>query len=74
MQERTSGNTLFQTYVARHRLELQDIAAYSGVRYVTVWNIVKNKPVTVAHAEQVRAGVQRMAGVPYDGPIATLPP
>jgi len=74
MQENTHGNIPFQAYLAHYELQPVDVAVQSGVRYVTVWNILKKKPVTAAHAAQVRRGLQKLTGVPYLGPIETLPP
>ena len=65
-----NGNAAFQAYLQQHHLEVLDVAVRTGVRYLVVWNILHNHPVTSAHATQVRAGLQRMTGIPYEGPIA----
>lgn len=72
-EELFSHNRAFQGYRYEHGLHPRDVATQSGVPYVTVWSILRNKPVTYAHATQVRAGLRKMTGVPYVGPIATLP-
>jgi hypothetical protein len=64
------GNTAFQAYLRQHHLEALDAAIKSGVRYLVVWNILHNHPVTSAQAAQVRAGLQRVTGIAYEGPIA----
>jgi hypothetical protein len=64
------GNTAFQAYLQQHHLEALDVAIKSGVRYLVVWNILHNHPITPDQAAQVRAGLQRMVGIAYEGPIA----
>ena len=65
-------NITFQAYLDEHRLQLGEIARYAGVPYITVWNILRNKPVTQLHAYAVRASLEKMTGVTYIGPILTL--
>ena len=63
----------FQAYLQQHQLNPLDVALASGVRYATVWNIAHHHPVRPAHAALVRAGLQRLTGVPYTTAIALLP-
>lgn len=72
-ERRSQGNVPFQTYLAQYRLTPLEVAKKAGVHYVTVWNISINRPVTAAHAEQIRNTLYAITGVAYDGPIATLP-
>jgi hypothetical protein len=71
-ERRSPGNTAFQAYLARYNLTPLEVAKKAGIHYVTVWNITINRPVTSAHAAQVRNAVYVITGVPYDGPITTL--
>jgi hypothetical protein len=72
-ERRPPGNTSFQAYLARHNLTPLEVAKKAGIHYVTVWNITINRPVTTVHAAQVRNALYGITGIPYDGPIATLP-
>jgi hypothetical protein len=63
----------FHTYLARYRLTWRDVARASGVRCLTVWSIDHGRPVAPLHATQMRRGLYLLTGVPYTGPIATLP-
>lgn len=67
-------NTAFKTYLDTHGLTASEVAKHCRVRSMTVWNILKNKPVTPAHAAAVRAGLYQLTGVLYKGPIATEKP
>jgi predicted transcriptional regulator len=71
-ERRSPGNTSFQTYLAQHNLTPLEVAKKAGIHYVTVWNITINRPVTAAHATQVRYALYAITGVAYDGPIATI--
>jgi hypothetical protein len=68
-KQQTSINTVFYTYLTHHHITPLDVSIVSQVRYSTVWNILHNKPVKPAHAGLVRAGLQRMTGIPYTAPI-----
>jgi plasmid maintenance system antidote protein VapI len=71
-ERRSQGNVFFQSYLAQYNLTPLEVAKKAGVHYVTVWNITINRPVTAAHAAQIRNALYLITGVPYDGPIATL--
>jgi hypothetical protein len=43
------------------------------VRCLTVWSLDHGRPVLPLQARQVRRGLYLLTGVPYIGPIATLP-
>lgn len=62
----------FQSYVIQHQLSLLDVALAARVRYLTVWRIAHALPVQGRHAALVRAGLQRLTGVPYIASIALL--
>ena len=65
-----SGNILFRAYLAAHHLNSLAAARLSGVLYITTWNIEQDKPVSLKNAVLVRAGLRRVTGVAYKGPIA----
>ena len=62
----------FQSYLTHHQLSLLDVALASSVRYLTVWRIAHALPVEGRHAALVRAGLQRLTGVPYTAGIPLL--
>ena len=66
------GAAAFQSYMIQHQLSLLDVALASRVRYLTVWRIAHALPVQGRHAALVRAGMQRLTGVPYIDSIALL--
>ncbi len=72
-RQQTSINTVFQAYLTHYHLSPLDVSIVSQARYSTVWNILHNKPVKPAHTDLVRAGLQRMTGIPYTAPIEHLP-
>jgi hypothetical protein len=37
-----------------------------------MWNAMRGKPIRADQAKRIRSGVQRMTGIPYDGPFAIL--
>jgi hypothetical protein len=63
----------FHAYLTRFRLTWVDVARASGVRCLTVWSIDHGRPVLPEQATRVRRGLYVLTGVPYTGPIATLP-
>jgi hypothetical protein len=67
------AGSAFRSYLARFRLTWMDVARASGVRCLTVWSIDHGRPVLPMHATRVRRGLYLLTGVPYTGPIATLP-
>ncbi len=71
-EEPARGNLALQAYLTEHQLSPRDVATQAGVPYVTVWSILRNKPVTALHAAQVRNALFWMTGVPYSEWIATL--
>jgi hypothetical protein len=63
----------FEQYVQQYHLEALTIATISQVRYLTVWNALKGKPITPAHAEKIRQGILQLTGVPYTGGFSLMP-
>ena len=64
------GLLSFEQYLQQHHLEPITVSVIAQVRYLTVWNAMKGKPITPAHAAQIRAGVLKLTGVPYTGSFA----
>lgn len=60
---------LFPAFLALHELSILDVALAARVRLLTVWKIEHNEPVSLQHAEMVRAGIYRLTGIRYRGPI-----
>ncbi len=65
---------LFETYLRAHHLEAIDVSIEAKVRYVTVWNALRGKPITLDHANKIRQTVLKLTGVPYTGVLALLDP
>jgi hypothetical protein len=63
----------FEQYLQAHQIEALMVSVAAGVRYLTVWKVLKGKPITVNQAHKIRAGMYSMTGVPYHGPLVTLP-
>ena len=57
----------FEQYLQQHHLEAIRVSVIAQVRYLTVWNALKGKPITPAHAAQIKVGVLKLTGVPYIG-------
>ncbi len=67
------GNLSFRMYLSAHHLSSLDVARMAGVRYFRVWNIEQNIPICSKHVALVRAGLRKMTGVAYTGPIVVHP-
>lgn len=62
----------FCQYLHDFELSPLDVALAARVRYSSVWNIMHGIPVTQAHANQVRWGLQQITGVRYTAPILVI--
>lgn len=60
----------FAEYLQTHNLEPLSVSVQAGVRYSTIWNAIKGKPITAAHAQKVQQTVRTLTGIPYTGPLA----
>lgn len=63
----------FSAYLKHHNLTCIGVARAAGVPAVTVWSIEHGRMVSPTHAQQVRQGLYQLTGVPYQGPIPTIP-
>ncbi len=63
---------VFRAYVQQYELHPLDVSITSKVRYLSVWNLFKGKPITADHAARVRLGLYTMTSVPYIAPILLL--
>lgn len=61
-----------QAYLDHYHLSALEVSIASRVRYLTVWNILHDKPVRAEHAALVRRGLKLLTGVAYTAPIAHL--
>lgn len=59
----------FEQYLQQHNLEALRVSVVAKVRYMTVYNALKNNPITPEHAQQIRAAVLGLTGVPFTGPF-----
>jgi hypothetical protein len=46
-----------------------DVARAAEVRLLTIWRVMRDLPISEQQAQQVYAGLYRLAGVPYRGRI-----
>lgn len=59
------GAIAFQSYLQRHQLTLLDVSLASGVRYLTIWKIAQNQPVSRETVDIVRSVLHRLTGEPF---------
>jgi hypothetical protein len=64
----------FEEYLKARNLEALDVSIRAQIRYTTVWNATKGKPITYEHAVKLRASLEQMTGVAYIGPLEIIPP
>ena len=57
----------FEEYLKQHNLEALTVALQARVRYMTVYNAIKGRPITPQHAGQLLEAVLRMTGTPFQG-------
>ena len=62
----------FEKYLQQHNLEALTVSVIAQVRYLTVWNALKGKPITPNHAARIKEGVLRLTGVPYAGSFVLI--
>ncbi|HLQ28363.1 MAG TPA: hypothetical protein VK140_03895 [Ktedonobacteraceae bacterium] len=62
----------FRAYLQQYELHPLDVAITSKVRYLSVWNLMKGKPINADHAARVRFGLYTMTSVLYTAPILLL--
>jgi hypothetical protein len=63
----------FEEYLKQHHLEAFTVSMVAQVRYVTVWNATRGKPVTAEHARSIRQAVFNLTRIPYTGPLVLIP-
>jgi hypothetical protein len=63
----------FEEYLKQHHLEALTVSAVAQVRYVTVWNATRGKPITAEHARKIQQAVFTLTRVPYTGPLVLIP-
>jgi hypothetical protein len=59
----------FEQYLVDHHVEVLQVSLSAKVRYVTVWNAAKGKPVSRENAQKIVAAAQHLTGTPYLGPF-----
>ncbi len=63
----------FEQYLQDNSIEPLTLSIMAKVRYMTVWNAMKGKPISRSTATQVIYAATMLAGIPYTGQIAVLP-
>ena len=61
----------FEQYLSEHQIEPMQLALEADVRYLIVWNALKEKPISQEHALKIRVALYRMTGQVYRGPLPT---
>ena len=61
----------FEQYLKDHQIEPLRLSVVAGVRYMTVWNATKQKPIAPEQARKIRLALQRLTGHMYQGPLLT---
>jgi hypothetical protein len=64
-------NTLEQ-YLNEHKIDPIRLSLEAGVRYLTIWNATKEKPIFSHNAHKIRVALYRLTGLAYTGPLPTL--
>lgn len=62
----------FEVYLQEHGLDPLLLSRRAGVRYLTVWNAMKGRPIRHAHAIQLIETARMLTGVLYVGKIPVL--
>ncbi len=60
----------FEQYLSDNKLEALTVAMAAKVRYLTVYNAMKGKPISFKDAEAIRQTAYRLCGVVYKGVFA----
>jgi len=63
----------FEGFLKRHQLSMLDVAQAAEVRLLIIWRVTRDLPISEQQAQQVYAGLYRLAGVPYRGRIRLHP-
>ena len=69
----TSTLSEFEQFLVEHHIEALRLSVVAGVRYTTVWNAMKEKPVTAENARKIRDAASTLTGVPYIGALVVFP-
>jgi hypothetical protein len=62
----------FEQYLKEHDIEPLRLSIEAGVRYLTVYNAMKGKPVSEEHVHRIRVALYRLTGEVYTGSLPTL--
>jgi hypothetical protein len=57
----------FEQYLQQYNLEALTVSIAAQVRYLTVWNALKGKPITAEQAAKIREGIFKLTGIRYRG-------
>ena len=63
----------FERYLQTHRIEPLALSIVAKVRYLTVWNAMKGKPIRRSYAIHILHATTLLTGVLYTGKLALLP-
>jgi hypothetical protein len=64
--------TSFGQYVNEHHIDHIYLSMEAKVRYLIVYNAIKNYPILPENAEKLKAAALRLTGVPYAGSFILL--
>jgi hypothetical protein len=54
-----------ESFLQAHNLDPVQLSVFAGVRYLTIWNAMKGKPIAADHAQKIRKAILLLTGRPY---------
>jgi hypothetical protein len=62
----------FEHYLIGHNIEPIRLSIAAGVRYMTIYNAMNEKPISPEHAQKIGVALYRLTGEVYTGPLPVL--
>lgn len=63
---RIRSASAFRAYLEYFELVPLDVAINAGVRYLTVWNVLRGNPILPEQARKLRRGLLHITGIPFN--------
>jgi hypothetical protein len=60
----------FELFLQEHHVEALQVSVVAQVRYLTVWNATKGKPISRKQAQKILTAAQQLTGFAYAGELA----
>jgi hypothetical protein len=64
--------SFFEEYLKQHQIDPLALTVAAQVRYLIIYNAMKDKPISSTHAKKIRAALQRFTGSAYPGSLLTI--